>query len=79
MSLQEMDLVQQGEEGDTGLMGARFWSTARCLENHTQALEQYYLQGHWATFRIAQEGRKDLEKPGPANEVVAADSMGIEV
>lgn len=52
---------------------------ARFLENHTQSLEQYYLQGHWATFRVAQEGRKDLEKPGPASEVVAADNMVIEV
>lgn len=60
-------------------MGARSWCTARCLENQTQTLEQYYLQGHWATFRVAQEGRKDLEKPGPASEVVTADNMGIGV
>lgn len=79
MPLQDTDLVKQGEEGDTGLMGERSWSTARSLENQTHALEQYYLQGHWATFRVAQEGRKDLEKPGPKSEVVAADNMGIEI
>ncbi|RMC18476.1 hypothetical protein DUI87_04365 [Hirundo rustica rustica] len=60
-------------------MGVRSWSAARCLKNQTQTLEQYYLKGHWATFRVAQEGRKDLEKPGPASEVVAADNMVMEV
>lgn len=75
MPLQDTDLVKQGEEGDIGLMGARSWITVRCLENQTQPLEHYYLQGHWATFRVAQEGRKDLEKPGPASEIVAADNM----
>lgn len=79
MSLQETDLIQQGEKGDIGLMGARSWGTARCLENQTQTLEQYYLQGCWATFRVAQEGRKDLEKTGPATEVVTADNVGLEV
>lgn len=73
------DLVQQGEEGDIGLMGARSWCTAMCQENQTQILEHCYLQGHWATFRVAQEGRKGLEKTDPASKVVTAGNMGIEV